>query len=97
MNQRVGSKSGTFDASLGPVLVRLGDEVPFVRERFVEGSVKRRPVAGLERAHAKAFRPLRRGRFAFVFDEHPVEAAHLAIPEALEELAGIPVRRETTT
>ena len=85
---------GHVHASLGPVLIRLGDEVPFIRERFVEDSVKRRPVAGLEGAHAKTFGPLRRGRLAFVFDEHPVEATNLAIPGALEEFAGIPVRRE---
>src|SRR6476659_3592780 len=56
--------------------------------------MERRPVAGLEGAHAKTLRPLRRERLAFMLDEHPVEAAHLAIPEALEELACIPVRRE---
>src|SRR6185312_4027712 len=56
--------------------------------------MERRSVAGLERAHPKTFRPLRRRRLALVLDEHSIEAARLAIPEALEELAGIPVRCE---
>ena len=82
-------------ALLDPLLERHRDEVPFVDERLVHRSVERPCVVRLERADAKSFGPLRRGRRRVELDQHPVVAAHLAQAALLEQPSGGIVRRKT--